>query len=137
MKKLFSLIVILSVISVTAHSQILKKLSDKVKDKTNQKVDQKTDNAIDNTLDKADDATKTNNSNTTDKNSSTSTSSGSSQSAAPSMKSYQNYDFVPGDTVVFEDHFIDDQDGEFPAHWELQKGQAVVNKLNGTPSFYL
>jgi outer membrane protein OmpA-like peptidoglycan-associated protein len=140
MKKLFSLIVILSVISVTVNSQILKKLSDKVKDKTNQKVDQKTDNAIDNTLDKADDATKTNgNSNTSNgQNSNNSNAStGANQSATPSMKSYQNYDFVPGDTVVFEDHFTDDQDGEFPAHWELEKGQAVVNKLSGTPAFYL
>jgi len=50
------------------------------------------------------------------------------QESAPAMKVYQNYDFVPGDKILFEDNFADDQDGEFPAHWELKGGQAVLNK---------
>jgi outer membrane protein OmpA-like peptidoglycan-associated protein len=53
------------------------------------------------------------------------------------FKAYQNYDFVPGDKVVFEDDFKSDQDGEFPAHWKLETGQAVVNKLQGEPAFLL
>jgi outer membrane protein OmpA-like peptidoglycan-associated protein len=53
------------------------------------------------------------------------------------FKAYQNYDFVPGDTVVFEDDFRADQDGEFPAHWKLESGQAVVNKVDGEPAFLL
>jgi outer membrane protein OmpA-like peptidoglycan-associated protein len=53
------------------------------------------------------------------------------------FKAYQNYDFVPGDKVVFEDDFRTDQDGEFPAHWKLEAGQAVVNKLQGDPAFLL
>ncbi len=51
--------------------------------------------------------------------------------AAPSLKVYANYDFVPGTKIVFEDNFTDDQDGEFPAHWELKEGQAVLNKTDG------
>jgi OOP family OmpA-OmpF porin len=46
------------------------------------------------------------------------------------LKVYQNYDFVPGDKILFEDNFLDDQDGEFPAHWELKSGQAVLNKVS-------
>jgi len=53
------------------------------------------------------------------------------------FKAYQNYDFMPGDTVVFEDDFKSDQDGEFPAHWKLDAGQAVVNKVQGEPAFLL
>lgn len=53
------------------------------------------------------------------------------------LTSYANYDFVPGEQVVFEDHFTDDQDGEFPAHWHLGKGQAVINKIAGEPAFFL
>ena len=53
------------------------------------------------------------------------------------FKAYQNYDFVPGDKVVFEDDFRADQDGEFPAHWKLEAGQAVVNKVQGEPAFLL
>ena len=65
---------------------------------------------------------------------------GSAQSnpnAPVSLKTYSNYDFVPGDQVIFEDDFIDDADGEFPAHWMLNKGQAVINKVGGTPAFCL
>jgi len=53
------------------------------------------------------------------------------------FKAYQNYDFVPGDKVLLEDDFKADQDGEFPAHWKLDAGQAVVNKIGGEPAFLL
>jgi hypothetical protein len=60
------------------------------------------------------------------------------QGAAPgSFKSYQNYDFVPGDKIVFDDDFHTDTDGEFPAHWKLLKGQGVVNLMQGAPVFAL
>jgi outer membrane protein OmpA-like peptidoglycan-associated protein len=45
------------------------------------------------------------------------------------FKAYNNYDFVPGNKILFEDDFRADQDGEFPAHWNLEGGQAVVNKM--------
>jgi OOP family OmpA-OmpF porin len=56
---------------------------------------------------------------------------------AQDFKAYQNYDFVPGDKIVFDDDFRSDTDGEFPAHWKLEKGQAVVNKVDGEPAFLL
>ena len=57
--------------------------------------------------------------------------------AAPPLKVYQNYDFQPGDKILFDDDFKTDQDGEFPAHWKLEAGQAVVNKLEGDNAFFL
>lgn len=54
-----------------------------------------------------------------------------------SLKVYGNYDFIPGEKILFEDHFNGDPDGEFPTHWELEKGQAVLNKMNGTECFFL
>ena len=54
-----------------------------------------------------------------------------------SLKTYNNYDFVPGDQIIFEDNFVDDADGEFPTHWSLEKGQAVVNKIGGMQAFCL
>src|SRR5437764_289505 len=56
---------------------------------------------------------------------------------AQDYKAYQNYDFIPGDRVLFDDDFRTDKDGEFPAHWRLLKGQAVVNQMNGQPVFAL
>ena len=45
------------------------------------------------------------------------------------MRSYANYDFVPGNKIIFEDDFHTDQDGEFAEHWDLLGGQAVLNKF--------
>ena len=42
---------------------------------------------------------------------------------------YNNYDFVPGEKILFEDNFLSDQNGEFAAHWNLKNGQAVVNNI--------
>lgn len=55
--------------------------------------------------------------------------------AAQDYKPYNNYDFTPGDTILFEDHFIDSQDGEFPAMWGLESGQGVVNTMDGDGVF--
>ena len=63
------------------------------------------------------------------------------QSPAPAsggdIKVYNNYDFVPGDKVIFEDHFTNDQDGEFPAQWKLNVGAGVMNKVDGINTFVI
>jgi len=53
------------------------------------------------------------------------------------LKTYSNYDFVQGDRVIFEDNFQDDQDGEFPSHWNLGAGQAILNKTNDKEALLL
>jgi outer membrane protein OmpA-like peptidoglycan-associated protein len=60
-----------------------------------------------------------------------------STSTPISLTAYQNYDFVPGDTIVFADDFTATQDGEFPDQWELISGQAVVNKVARQSAFLL
>lgn len=101
----------------------------------------KAENSIKGIFKKKNKNTDTNNkqqaTNSNSQSNSNNSSSDNTTSAPPSLQSYQNYDFVPGDTVVFEDHFADDQDGEFPSHWDLEKGQAVLNKINGTVAFFL
>jgi OmpA-OmpF porin, OOP family len=62
---------------------------------------------------------------------------GGGTAEAASLKVYGNYDFIPGEKILFEDHFTGDPDGEFPTHWELEKGQAVLNKINGAECFFL
>jgi OOP family OmpA-OmpF porin len=59
------------------------------------------------------------------------------QPAPSTLKTYANYDFVPGTQVIFEDNFADDQDGEFPTHWKLGSGQAILNKIKGDEAFCL
>jgi outer membrane protein OmpA-like peptidoglycan-associated protein len=145
MKKLFAILFALSFFSIVVKSQFLKKLGDKVKTKSEQRADQKTDQAIDKGLDKAEDGTKNKDGNSSqpgntnsnsDKNISRDTSVGGSPAPAD-FKVYQNYDFVPGDKIIFEDNFVTDADGEFPAHWELGNGQGVVNKMGDKTAFLL
>ncbi|MDR3668624.1 MAG: hypothetical protein P4L35_17425, partial [Ignavibacteriaceae bacterium] len=57
--------------------------------------------------------------------------SNSKTSQPPDTKTYQNYDFIPGDIILFEDNFSDDQSGEFPSHWDLLSGQAQVSTFQG------
>ncbi len=127
-------------ISASANSQLGKRLADKVKTKTSQRADQKVDKAIDKGLDKIEDGVRTKNDGTANIDSNaakvdqqTFNHAATDTPAVTSVayKAYQNYDFVPGDKILFEDNFSEDQPGEFPAHWELQNGQAVVNQFNG------
>jgi outer membrane protein OmpA-like peptidoglycan-associated protein len=61
-----------------------------------------------------------------------SASTNTSSAAAPAtLQAYQNYDFVPGDTILFEDNFEKDEDGEFPSHWNQGDGQGAVNNFAG------
>lgn len=64
----------------------------------------------------------------------------SGNSSAPevaSIQTYKNYDFVPGDSIIFADDFSDDQVGELPAHWLLCYGQGQVNEFDGKKVFML
>lgn len=132
----------------TAHSQsVFDKLKQKAKDKVNQKEDQATDAAVNSAdpTNKSDssgagsgsssgaDAT----SHATAKTEATAPAGGDVAAAPVTLTSYQNYDFTPGDTIIFADDFTTTQDGEFPDQWELSKGQAVVNKAAGYSAFLL
>jgi len=55
----------------------------------------------------------------------------------PTLTSYQNYDFVPGNNILFEDEFTDDESGEFPTHWNLKAGQAILNMQGKDKAFFL
>jgi OmpA-OmpF porin, OOP family len=130
----------------TAHSQsVFDKLKQKAKDKVNQKEDQATDSAV-NAADPTNKSGSTNN----DAGGSTAATTasapagaeaapaaGASPAAPVSLTAYQNYDFTPGDTIIFADDFTTTADGEFPDQWELTRGQAVVNKAGGYEAFLL
>src|SRR6185312_7672892 len=146
-----TLAIILLCVCQYSQAQFLKKLKDKVTQTAADHVTNDAGNATDKTVDKTEDAAKngsqqsnnnsstdnSNNANNNNSGSSVNNSSAGSTPAAPSLNVYQNYDFVAGDKILFSDDFTADQDGEFPAHWELVKGQGVVNQQQGFPSFTL
>ena len=138
-----AIILIALVIPSISHAQLLKKLKDRI----NQAIDKKTDNTINNTVNSADKTVdntvngalgkdgkpvSTNNADVK------STSSSSTNAAAiPTIGAYKNYDFVPGDKIIFEDHFDGDEEGEFATHWKLIYGQGNVNTFNGQKTLLL
>ena len=54
----------------------------------------------------------------------------------PSLQSYSNYDFVPGDKILLYEDFSQDAVGDFPALWTTNKS-GEVNTLNVAPGNWL
>lgn len=59
-----------------------------------------------------------------------------SKSDQPSLQSYSNYDFVPGDKVLLYEDFSQDAVGDFPALWTTNKS-GEINTLNVAPGNWL
>ena len=137
MKKILLLTSAFFLFTVLPASAQFDDLMNHVKDKATEKVEQGIDNKIDNAGKKKDNNTNSNNSNNnTAKNNSKNTAA-ANPGRPPSISAYQNYDFVPGDKIIFDDDFTEDQNGEFPSHWNLDAGQAVVKEVAGKASFSL
>lgn len=140
-KKLLIKIIMLAVVCSmyclqSVQAQILKRIKDKVTSTAADHVVDDAGNATDNAIDKTENGAN-NSLKGKGKKKNNNTAGNISSSDTPTLKTYQNYDFVPGDTVLFADDFTEDQDGEFPSHWTLTKGQAVINKVTGKPAFLL
>ncbi len=127
---------------------VFDRIKNAAKDKANQQVDDTTNSTMDGATNKGKSTAKSgknssgNSSSTSASDSAsgpptTGTAASSDTPAAVSIKSYQNYDFIPGDVILFADDFTTTQDGEFPEQWELMKGQGVVNKQAGYEALLL
>ncbi len=51
------------------------------------------------------------------------------------LKAYNNYDFIPGENILFEDNLSEAIIGEFPPRWKLIERQGVVNTEQGANYF--
>jgi OOP family OmpA-OmpF porin len=126
--KLKLILLLCTALPVLSEAQLGKKLLDKVKNKTNQRVDQKVDKEIDKSLDEIE-----------GKGSSTQPEPQSSPKteitpeketeAAPAIKSFTKYDFVPGEQVIYSNDFATENMGELPTGWN-SSGNAAVTTIN-------
>ena len=134
----------------------------KLKNKSKQRADQKTDQSIDKGFDKAEDGIsnifKKKDKDTKEEeetveqdkedDSGIEKSSGqvSSESAeqksdvsqkesSPELK-WSNYDFVPGDKILFEDNHEGEENGEFPSRWDLNRGNVENAEFDGQNVIY-
>ena len=65
---------------------------------------------------------------------------GSAAAAQPKQGAsvnWNNYDFVSGDEIIFEDTMEGEKLGEFPSRWDLFYGEAQITELDGSKTVCL
>lgn len=119
-------------------AQFLNRLKETVKQTAEDHVNDDATNETDKAIDKAEGKTKKTADNKGNKNSTNTSQENSGQPSAVSnvrsnqqISSYQNYDFVPGDTVIFQSNLIDERIGEIPSQFILSDGQMDVQQEEG------
>ncbi|MBU0985268.1 MAG: OmpA family protein [candidate division Zixibacteria bacterium] len=55
----------------------------------------------------------------------------SSAKVAEDMTIYSKYDFIPGDKVLFYDDMSNEEEGEFPFRWNLERGVLEIIRMGG------
>lgn len=131
-----------------SQAQLWKKIKNKVAQTAEDHVVNDAGNAtnktIDNTERAAGNAAKGNNNSSSSNNNDPSSSNSNNNSSAnnsasanssgnsvASVQTYRNYDFVPGDSIIFESNFTDEENGEIPSQFTLFKGQIDVQEADG------
>ena len=135
------LAIILTFVCQYSQAQFLKRLKNKITQTAADHVTNDAGNATDKAIDKTEDAAKGDKSNnaeagsSSDPNSSGSSSgdatASSEKNSPPTIQSYKNYDFVPGDDIIFESDLADEQTGEIPSQFTLSDGQVDVQQEDG------
>ncbi|HET7584795.1 MAG TPA: OmpA family protein [Gemmatimonadaceae bacterium] len=60
---------------------------------------------------------------------------GAAESQPPGVGVWLNYDFVPGDRVLFYDDFGDDRVGDLPTHEDVTDGNVTIVEIDGKKYF--
>ena len=129
MKKIIILTTVVFLFTVVSSYAQFGDILNHVKDKAKEKVENGIDNTIDNAGKKKDNNANSNSNNNAANNSNNTTVDNSNQ--PPAIISYKNYDFVPGDTIIFESNLADEEVGEIPSQFNLLHGQMDVQEEDG------
>ncbi len=138
--KYMMVILLVTGFSINTQAQILKKLKKKAEDKiereaerrAQRRVDKKIDEEFDEIEDEIDGKNKKKKNKKKDENEN-STEGNATKPNKPTVV-WSKFDFVPGDTVVFEDApSADEENGEFPSRWDLHQGGAEIAEVDGEP----
>ena len=138
----------LIILGITTATYAQFNIKDKVKEKTTSRTETRIDEGIDKGIDKLEEGVgklfkknknkqeeiteepaETKGNATEDENTTTA-------KAAPSLKGFSKYDFVPGDKVLYFEDFSQDAIGDFPALWTTNGGGEVKN-VNIAPGNWL
>ena len=129
-------------------NNVVNRAKDKAKEKIEEKIEEKVDQAIDESME----ALENKKNNKKNKQEQTQESqpqqqeaveesyeaqpeataqTGRTQQRQPLQQKWNNYDFVSGDQIIFEDNSAGEQLGEFPAMWDAFKGAAEIVEIDG------
>ncbi len=138
MKKILLLTLAVFLISIVSAQAQFDDLLNHVKEKAKEKAEEGIDKTIDNATNgkKKNDNSNSNNSNNNAAANNNSNNAGTNNTAdnnngKPTIISYKNYDFVPGDTIIFESNLADEEVGEIPSQFNLLHGQMDVQEEDG------
>ena len=146
MKLLFKLIILIGIFTFSQNSnaQFFKKLAEKAEKKIEKEAETRTEKRMNDKIDEGFDEVEgkidgkekeekedKKTGNDKENNSTTDEESITKEETTPTVV-WSKFDFVPGDTVIFEDMpSIDEENGEFPSRWDLVKGSAEIAEVNG------
>ena len=124
-----------------SNAQLLKKIKDEVKNRAENKIVNKagdaTDKVIDNTADAATKGKQNNNTAANDELKYNRTSQPPTENKPKSTADYKNYDFVPGDKIIFQPDISNEPDAELPARFTVEKGNAEIQTFEGEKILHL
>ena len=150
--KTFFVLAIFVLAPQKTEAQFFKKLAEHAKDKIKREAERRSERRVDKKIDKEFDGVedeidgknkgkkdkkkKKSNVKITDSTSNTDDSNSNEAQASDKAKKHNlvwsKYDFVPGDTVIFEDGpDADEENGEFPSRWDLKEGSVEIVEFDG------
>ena len=117
-------------------AQFLKRLKEKVAQTAADHVTSDAGNAADKAIDKTEGAANkgkyaSSSTNTSPTSNGSTTAGAQNSSSVASVKIYKNYDFVPGDKIIFQSNLAADQTGSLPSQFTVTNGQMDVQTEDG------
>jgi outer membrane protein OmpA-like peptidoglycan-associated protein len=144
--RLIAALVVASLFSVYAEPVSAQGIGDRLKRKAKERLDQKTEKGIDKALDKAENTVKCaatdtaciekakaegKTVDTSDGEVTSEASGGDVNSLKPGQGAWANYDFKPGERILFYDDLTKDEVGDFPRKMEFQAGALEIVEWQG------
>ncbi|HEU5054848.1 MAG TPA: OmpA family protein [Hanamia sp.] len=120
----------------SSEAQIWKKIKNEVQSRAENNIIRKSGDATDKAIDKTIGGISKGSDNTTAEAGGSSEDANTNSSEKGSTKNvavsdYKNYDFVPGDKIIFEPDLSQEPDAEIPARFSLIEGNAEIESENG------
>jgi outer membrane protein OmpA-like peptidoglycan-associated protein len=138
----FSLFICCFIPFKNLNGQFLKKIKNEVKNRAENNIIHKAGNATDRAIDNAVNGTsndKTQKEETTAVNAEEPKTDEnlSKKTTTAKVADYKNYDFVPGDKIIFEPDLSSEADAEMPARFIIKKGNSEIQTFEGEKILHL